>query len=105
MSTNISEGLPAKKKAAPVVAPAKGGQESGGKKGGTAENSAKRIRQAVYDIRYRARREDIDLKQAFSQYMSNTSMDQKDRERFVQNYLVKVVEYLNSTSVRLMIGH
>ena len=78
MSTNISEGLPARKNAAPVVAP-KGGQESGGKKGGTAENSAKRIRQAVYDIRYRARREDIDLKQAFSQYMSNTSMDQKDR--------------------------
>ena len=79
MSTNISEGLPAKKKAAPVVDAPKGGQESGEKKGGTAENSAKRIRQAVYDIRYRARREDIDLKQAFSQYMSNTSMDQKDR--------------------------
>ena len=79
MSTNISEGLPAKKKAAPVVDAPKGGQESGGKKGSTAENSAKRIRQAVYDIRYRARREDIDLKQAFSQYMSNTSMDQKDR--------------------------
>jgi len=79
MSTNISEGLPARKKAAPVVDAPKGEQESGGKKGGTAENSAKRIRQAVYDIRYRARREDIDLKQAFSQYMSNTSMDQKDR--------------------------
>ena len=79
MSTNISEGLPARKKAAPVVDAPKGGKESGGKKGGTAENSAKRIRQAVYDIRYRARREDIDLKQAFSQYMSNTSMDQKDR--------------------------
>ena len=79
MSTNISEGLPARKKAAPVVDAPKGGQESGGKKGGTAENSGKRIRQAVYDIRYRARREDIDLKQAFSQYMSNTSMDQKDR--------------------------
>jgi len=79
MSTNISEGLPARKKAAPVVDAPKGGQESGGKKGSTAENSGKRIRQAVYDIRYRARREDIDLKQAFSQYMSNTSMDQKDR--------------------------
>ena len=79
MSTNISEGLPARKKAAPVVDAPKGGKESGGKKGGTAENSAKRIRQAVYDIRYRARREDIDLKQAFSQYMSNTSMDQKER--------------------------
>ena len=74
MSTNISEGLPARKKAAPVVDAPKGGQESGGKKGGTAENSAKRIRQAVYDIRYRARREDIDLKQAFSQYMSNTCL-------------------------------
>ena len=79
MSTNISEGLPAKKKAAPVVDAPKGGEKSGDKKGGTAENSAKRIRQAVYDIRYRARREDIDLKQAFSQYMSNTSMDQKER--------------------------
>ena len=79
MSTNISEGLPAKKKAAPVVDAPKGGEKPGGKKGGTAENSAKRIRQAVYDIRYRARREDIDLKQAFSQYMSNTSMDQKER--------------------------
>ena len=79
MSTNISEGLPARKKAAPVVDAPKGGQETGGKKGSTAENSGKRIRQAVYDIRYRARREDIDLKQAFSQYMSNTSMDQKDR--------------------------
>ena len=79
MSTNISEGLPAKKKAAPVVSAPKGGDKPDAKKGGTAENSGKRIRQAVYDIRYRARREDIDLKQAFSQYMSNTSMDQKDR--------------------------
>ena len=79
MSTNISEGLPAKKKAAPVVSAPKGGDKPDAKKEGTAENSGKRIRQAVYDIRYRARREDIDLKQAFSQYMSNTSMDQKDR--------------------------
>lgn len=38
------------------------------------EASAKRIRQAVYDIRYRARREDIDVSQAYSQYMANTSM-------------------------------
>jgi hypothetical protein len=37
--------------------------------------SEKRIRQAVYDIRYRARREDIELGQAFSQYMSHTSMN------------------------------
>lgn len=35
-------------------------------KGGTSEEaSAKRIRQAVYDIRYRAKREDIELTQVF----------------------------------------
>lgn len=39
-----------------------------------AESSAKRIRQAVYDIRYRARREDVKLDQAYNQYMSHTTM-------------------------------
>ena len=52
-------------------------EEGGGEGGGASspdEAAAKRIRQAVYDIRYRARREDIDVSQAYSQYMSNTSM-------------------------------
>ena len=48
-------------------------------RGASEEGSEKRIRQAVYDIRYRARREDIDLKAAFSQYMSNSSLSQADR--------------------------
>lgn len=39
-----------------------------------AESSAKRIRQATYDIRYRARREDLKLDQAFNQYMGHTTM-------------------------------
>ena len=87
MKTNISEELPARKHApaAPVkgakgAAPAKGaaGKKEGG--GSPAENSEKRIRQAVYDIRYRARREDIDLKQAFSQYMSNSSLNPAERK-------------------------
>jgi hypothetical protein len=43
--------------------------------GGGDEASAKRIRQAVYDIRYRARREDIPVDNAFNQYMSHTSMN------------------------------
>ena len=54
-------------------------QKGGGGKGASEEGSEKRIRQAVYDIRYRARREDIDLKAAFSQYMSNSSLSQADR--------------------------
>ena len=86
MKTNISEELPARKHA--PAAPAKGAKgapakgASGKKEGGgsPAENSEKRIRQAVYDIRYRARREDIDLKQAFSQYMSNSSLNPAERK-------------------------
>jgi len=89
MSTDIAESLP-KRKFAPAPMVAKGsGKESksappaakgGGKeKGASEEGSEKRIRQAVYDIRYRARREDIDLKAAFSQYMSNSSLSQADR--------------------------
>jgi len=97
MSTDIAESLPKRKFApAPMIAKgAKGkgpapkgggkkeapkGKSGGGKeKGASEEGSEKRIRQAVYDIRYRARREDIDLKAAFSQYMSNSSLSQSDR--------------------------
>lgn len=42
---------------------------------GPGDAGVKRIRQAVYDIRYRARREDIPLPQAYTQYMSHTSMN------------------------------
>ena len=77
MSTDIAESLPKRKFApAPMVAKGAKGKSAppaakGGKgKGASEEGSEKRIRQAVYDIRYRARREDIDLKAAFAQYMS-----------------------------------
>ena len=95
MSTDIAESLPKRKFApAPMIAKGAKGKEpapkgggkkeapkgkSGGAKGASEEGSEKRIRQAVYDIRYRARREDIDLKAAFSQYMSNSSLSQADR--------------------------
>jgi len=94
MSTDIAESLPKRKFApAPMIAKGAGKAKSapegkgGGKpaakggsgKGASEEGSEKRIRQAVYDIRYRARREDIDLKAAFAQYMSNSSLSQADR--------------------------
>ena len=87
MSTDIAESLPKRKFApAPMVAKGAKGEKSappsakgGSGKGASEEGSEKRIRQAVYDIRYRARREDIDLKAAFSQYMSNSSLSQADR--------------------------
>ena len=98
MSTDIAESLPKRKFAQAAIANApatttpkgksdggkKGGKKSeaakgGGGKGASEEGAEKRIRQAVYDIRYRARREDIDLKAAFAQYMSNSSLSQAER--------------------------
>ena len=88
MSTDIAESLP-KRKFAPAPMIAKGAKgkgksappaaKGGSGKGASEEGSEKKIRQAVYDIRYRARREDIDLKAAFSQYMSNSSLSQAER--------------------------
>ena len=71
MTKKIFEELPARKHspaAAPVAAKGSDRKESG--EGG----SEKRIRQAVYDIRYRARREGIDLRAAYSQYMQNSNL-------------------------------
>ena len=84
MSTDIAESLPKRKFAPAAAAKPEGKKEapkgkSGGGKGASEEGSEKRIRQAVYDIRYRARREDIDLKAAFAQYMSNSSLSQAER--------------------------
>ena len=80
MSKNIVEELPARKHASPDVVKKKG-DTADSKKGGSSvkEASAKRIRQAVYDIRYRARRENIDLKAAYAQYMSNSNLSQAER--------------------------
>ena len=79
MSKNIVEELPARKHAPVAAAPSKGGDAKGKGGGSIEEASAKRIRQAVYDIRYRARREEIDLKAAYSQYMSNSNLSQQER--------------------------
>ena len=70
MKKHIAEELPERKHPVAVV-------DKDDKEGG--ESSEKRVRQAVYDIRYRSRREDIDLKQAFSQYMQNSSMAANER--------------------------
>ena len=71
MAKKIFEELPARKHA-PAAAPA--AKEGGERKAGGAEGSEKKIRQAVYDIRYRARREGIDLRAAYSQYMQNSNL-------------------------------
>ena len=95
MNRTFFEELPARKVAGPVVAAKKKeGEGGGGAQGG--EASAKKVRQAVYDIRYRARREDVELQAAYNQYMSNTTMSAPEKaevkkklfgEGFISNYL------------------
>ena len=70
MTKKIFEELPARKHS-PAAAPA--AQESGNKQSGEG-GSEKKIRQAVYDIRYRARREGVDLRAAYAQYMQNSNL-------------------------------
>jgi len=79
MAKNIFEELPARKHAPAKAAPAaaKGGDVKGGREGG--DGSEKKIRQAVYDIRYRARREGIDLRAAYSQYMQNSNLSAQEQ--------------------------
>ena len=38
-----------------------------------------KVRQAVYDIRYRARRENLPLRTAYSQYMQNSSLSEQEK--------------------------
>ena len=79
MNNNIFEELPARK-SAPAAAPASGAKGKDGKGPNDPKaNAEKRVRQAVYDIRYRARREGVDIKQAFSQYMQNSSLNPQER--------------------------
>ena len=76
MKRNIAEDLPARKH--PQAA---GGAGAPDKKGGEEKSAdpAKKVKQAVYDIRYRARREELPLRQAYSQYMQNSSMSQEEK--------------------------
>jgi hypothetical protein len=73
MTTKIFEELPSRdNRPSPAGA---GGQGPTNMK----EKMEKKVRQAVYDIRYRARREGMDVKQAYSQYMQNSSLNGQER--------------------------
>jgi hypothetical protein len=73
MTTKIFEELPSRNNS-----PASAGAERSGPTN-MKEKMEKKVRQAVYDIRYRARREGMDIKQAYSQYMQNSSLNGQER--------------------------
>ena len=90
MNRTFFEDLPARKVGGPVVSsggdkkPAAKSDAASSEGGNTEEKSAKKVRQAVYDIRYRARREGVDLKAAYSQYMGNTTMTGPEKDAVKQ---------------------
>jgi hypothetical protein len=80
MKKYIAEELPARKFKPSAGAPSPEKNTSGGVGGGKDDKGGgDKVRQAVYDIRYRARREEVPLQTAFSQYMANSSMSQEER--------------------------
>ena len=90
MNRTFFEDLPARKVGGPVVSaggpekPAAKSDAASDEGGNTEEKSAKKVRQAVYDIRYRARREGVDLKAAYGQYMGNTTMTGPEKDSVKQ---------------------
>lgn len=79
MKKHIAEDLPARK--FPQASLSKGGgeKERDDKKDGESKSPEQKVRQAVYDIRYRARRENLPLRQAYSQYMQNSSLGEQEK--------------------------
>ena len=83
MKKHIAEDLPARK--FPQASLSRGGGDrdrEGGdrdREGGESKTPEKRVRQAVYDIKYRARRENIPLRSAYTQYMQNSSMSEQEK--------------------------
>lgn len=87
MKKNIAEDLPARKHA---PAAASSAEKGGGEKGGDKKKSPeKRVKQAIYDIRYRARREELPLRSAYSQYMQNSSMSAQEKTMVKQKLFGK----------------
>lgn len=105
MKRNIAEDLPARK--FPQASLSKG--EDRDREGGQEKTPEKRVRQAVYDIKYRARRENIPLRAAYTQYLQNSSMSEQEKamvreklfgkEGIVKETYVNQVSELASSSV------
>ena len=85
MKKNIAEDLPARKHAPAAASDGKGGEDKKEKDA----SPEKRVKQAIYDIRYRARREELPLRSAYSQYMQNSSMSAQEKTLIKQKLFSK----------------
>ena len=79
MKNHIAEDLPARKfaPAAAGAAPAPVGKDN--KKENSGKTPEERATQVVYDIRYKARRDEMSLLQAYTEYMKSSSISGEER--------------------------
>ena len=110
MTKNIVEELPTRKHPVGAQKPEAGKEKP--------QDPEKKIKQAVYDIRYRARREEVPLRTAYSQYMSNSGLGGNERtivkkklfgdgpmkENFVAEVQSEAKEALANTLVKVFVG-
>ena len=110
MTKNIVEELPTRKHPVGAQKPEAGKEKP--------QDPEKKIKQAVYDIRYRARREEVPLRTAYSQYMSNSGLGGNERtivkkklfgdgpmkENFVAEVESEAKEALANTLVKVFVG-
>ena len=111
MTKNIVEDLPTRKHPVAQGSDMKSGTEK-------PQDPEKKVKQAVYDIRYRARREDVPLRTAYSQYMSNSGLGGNERtivkkklfgdgpmkENFVSEVESNAREAVANTLVKIFVG-
>ena len=110
MTKNIVEELPTRKHPVGAQKPEAGKEKP--------QDPEKKVKQAVYDIRYRARREDVPLRTAYSQYMGNSGLGGNERtlvkkklfgdgpmkENFVAEVQSEAKEALANTLVKVFVG-
>ena len=110
MTKNIVEDLPTRKHPVAAQKPEAGKEKP--------QDPEKKVKQAVYDIRYRARREEVPLRTAYSQYMSNSGLGGNERtivkkklfgdgpmkENFVAEVESEAKETLANTLVKVFVG-
>lgn len=78
MKNHIAEDLPARK-FAPAAAGSAAPVDRNDKKENSGKTPEERAKQAVYDIRYKARRDEIPLIKAYTEYMKNSSISGQER--------------------------
>jgi hypothetical protein len=112
MKKHIAEDLPARKFPQASLSKGDGGGDNA-QKDSDSKSPEKRVRQAVYDIRYRARRENLPLRQAYTSYVQNSSLSEQEksmvREKLFgkggivkENYIDGISELASNSIAKVM---